>query len=184
MNIIYDRNICALQRAAAELITDSIVGLLAEKELVVLAVPGGRSVSGIFALFRAQDIPWRKVHIFMVDERLVPLSDDRSNFKLAREGFTDALVAEGKLPQENVHPFVFDGSKEDSGLAGYEEELRDLGGACDIVLLSSGEDGHIGALYPNHHSFRDESEFYVAMHDSPKPPPDRMTMSRKLLLRA
>jgi len=53
-----------------------------------------------------------------------------------------------------------------------------------MVLLSSGEDGHVGALYPDHHSVKDDSEHYIVMHDSPKPPPRRMSMSRKLLLRS
>ena len=62
-----------------------------------------------------------------------------------------------------------------------EKELVDLGSVYDIVLLSSGEDGHIGAIYPNHHSFDDDAEMFITMDDSPKPPPKRMSISKKLL---
>ena len=67
------------------------------------------------------------------------------------------------------------------GLSSYVKDLKDHGGKYDIVVLSSGEEGHVGALYPGHHSISDESEFYIKMNDSPKPPPNRMTSSRKLL---
>jgi 6-phosphogluconolactonase len=169
-----------LEKKAAQILKDSIVNLLKEKDQIIFAIPGGRSVSGVFQLLKEEkDISWDKVHIFMVDERLVPLDHPDSNFKLAKESFIDALLNSGKLPKENVHPFM-----KDLGMDKYEEELKELGGAYDIVLLSSGEDGHIGALYPNHHSIKNESDYYLVMPDSPKPPPDRMTMSRKLLLRS
>lgn len=173
-----------LEQKAVDIITDSIRGLLQSQEHVVLAVPGGRSVSGIFGLLREADIPWRKVHIFMVDERLVPVTNDDSNFKLAKEHFIGDLVKQQRLPKENVHPFTMDTATDDFGISDYETELRKYGGCYDIVLLSSGEDGHVGALYPDHHSVKDESECYLIMNDSPKPPKDRMTMSRKLLLRS
>jgi 6-phosphogluconolactonase len=54
----------------------------------------------------------------------------------------------------------------------------------DIVVLSSGEDGHIGALYPNHHSIKNNFPKFISMGDSPKPPQKRMTASRKMIEKA
>lgn len=183
INILYNET--APEKTAAETIAKSIKSLLQKQPQVVLAVPGGRSVPEIFKLLRNDaTVPWEKVHIFMVDERLVPLEHEQSNFRLAKENLISPLVKSGKLPKDNVHPFVYDKEKTGAGLDEYENELKEYEGAYDIVLLSSGEDGHIGALYPKHHSVRDESEFYLIMHDSPKLPKDRMTMSRKLLLKS
>ncbi len=174
-----------LEKKAAELIRDSVFRVLRSKKCAILAVPGGRSVSGIFRhLMKDRFMPWDDVHLFMVDERLVPVTHEKSNFRLAKETFLQYLVDEGRLPKENLHPFVMDNFKSDFGAEKYAEELKGCGGVYDIVLLSSGEDGHVGALYPDHHSVRDESEFFIVMHDSPKPPKDRMSMSRSLLLRA
>ncbi len=164
-----------LEKKASKIIKDSILSLLNKKDKVVFAVPGGRSVSGIFKLLIKEDIPWQKVHIFMVDERLVPLEDSESNFKLAKELFLDKI----SVPKESIHPFIVD-----KGIKEYEGELKVVGGAYDIVLLSAGEDGHVGALYPNHRSIESESEYFLVMNDSPKPPPNRMTLSKKLLLRS
>lgn len=172
------------EKQAAGVIADSIAGLLKAQDSAVLSVPGGRSVAGIFEALRKEDIEWARVHIFMADERLVPLGDEESNFLLVQKHLTDSLIKAGKLPEQNVHPFRLDPHAHDKGLSEYAEEIRRFGGSYDIVLLSSGEDGHAGAIYPDHHSFRDESEYFIRMDDSPKPPAKRMSISRKMLLRA
>ena len=177
-----------LDGLAVDIISASVSELLKTKDNVILAIPGGRSVQGIFRRLGEEDnipkIPWSRVQVFMVDERLVPVDHADSNFRLAKETFLDELTAKGALPAENLHPFITDGQKKDFGILDYEQELKRYGTAYDIVLLSAGEDCHVAALYPDHHSILDESEFYLWMKDSPKPPKERMTLSRKMLLRS
>jgi len=133
---------------------------------------------------KERNIAWDKVHIFWVDERLVPLDDSSSNFKLANDLFIKHLNSIDKLPKGNVHPFDINSGDPEKVIKKYESELKKLGGAFDIVLLGSGEEGHVGALYPYHTSIKDESEYFLIMHDSPKPPRDRMTSSKNLLLKS
>jgi 6-phosphogluconolactonase len=169
-----------VDQEAARIIIRSVSEIIKKKEICILAIPGGKSVSGIFKLIKeTQEIPWGKVHIFMVDERMVSINDDNSNFKLANDTFIGELTHNGKLPKQNVHPF-----KVEQGIESYQKELERLGGKYDIILLSAGEDGHVGALFSNHHSIRDKSPFFITMDDSPKPPPERMTSSRLLLEKA
>jgi len=182
--IISYRDKYELESRAGDIITQSVNRLLKKQKTAVLGIPGGRSVSGIFRRLRGKSISWGKIHIFMVDERLVPLDDPQSNFKLAREHLVDELLARGRLPPENVHPFVMDESQPDFGISDYENELLRHGGIYDVVLLSSGEDGHVAGLYPEHHSVRNESRSYIVFHDSPKPPKDRMSISRRLLTKS
>jgi 6-phosphogluconolactonase len=160
----------------AKLIRNSIQKLLQTKNSVVLGIVGGRSVSGIFNELKTKNVTWGRVHIFMVDERMVPLTSTDSNFKLLSENLLEELIDRGVLPSENIHPF-----KVRRGIEEYQKELEKYGGQYDIILLSSGEDGHVGALYPNHHSVKDRSEFFITMDDSPKPPKFRITASLKLL---
>lgn len=181
---ISGKNKDELDRFTLNIMANSIEELLRNQDQVVIAIPGGRSIQGVFKLLGEDGIPWERVHIFMVDERLVSLNQQDSNFKLGKEMFLDKLVAKGVLPEENIHPFVLDRDIDDFGILHYEQELKRYGGIYDIVLLSAGEDGHIGALYPNHHSIKSEAEFYLTMNDSPKPPKARMTLSRKLLLKS
>ncbi len=168
-----------IYQTAADIIEKELVDLAVEKDDIVLALPGGRSMPGIYEELIKRDIPWEKVHIFMVDDRMVPIDHEHSNFRLANE----SLIKKIGIPKTNVHPFVVGDDEEDS-LALYEKELKSLGGAFDLVVLSSGEDGHIAALYPNHHSISDEEGLFIGMHDSPKMPKDRMSSSTSLLTKS
>ena len=168
-------------KSSALIIKKSIDNILKKKNHIVLAVPGGRNVKLMFDELKKLDIPWNNVHLFIVDERLVPITDEESNFKIAKDNLVDYLMKKRLWSEKNIHPFIMDNNKKDYGIKDYTAELKKNGGIYDIILLSSGEDGHIGALYPNHHSIKDESNDFIIIHDSPKPPKDRMTLSRKLL---
>jgi 6-phosphogluconolactonase len=163
-------------KEVAKIIRDSIQKILQTKDKVILGIVGGRSVSGIYELLISSTIPWGRVHIFMVDERFVPLTNKDSNFRLAAEIFIEELMQKGSLPAKNVHPF--DVKK---GLDKYQNEFKMITDKFDLIILSSGEDGHVAALFPNHHSTKDKSEYFLTMDDSPKPPAKRITASLSLL---
>jgi 6-phosphogluconolactonase len=148
---------------------------------VVLAVVGGRSVGGIFAALQTADVPWERVHVVLADERLVPLDSDESNFKLIDADLIEPLRKSDALPAANVHPLRVDDSRPDRGIAAYREELARLGGALHVAVLSAGEDGHTASLFPRHPSVDDPSDSFILVRDAPKPPPDRMSASRRLL---
>lgn len=156
---------------AASLVEISIKKLLKKQKYVVLGVPGGRSVEFIFKILKKKNIPWNKVHFFMVDERRVPISSKESNFRILKRN----LISSVKPPQGNVHPFNYK-----KPILSYTKELKKYGGRFDIILLSSGEDGHVGGLFP-FYTIEDESDNFIIFDKSPKPPLKRMTASRKLL---
>lgn len=173
-----------IDKRGADIIAQAIDKTLEKKGYAVLAVPGGRSVSGIFTRLKTKDIDWKKVHLFMIDERLVSIDDKESNFKLLKENLIDDLLKESKIKEENMHPFLYDPRSSDFGTSKYSDELSRYGGRYDIILLSSGEDCHVGALYPDHHSITACAKDHIAMDDSPKMPRERMSSSLSLLLRA
>ena len=57
-----------LFKNAADLIAEKINSLSKKRKPIILGIPGGRSVEGIFKLLKEKNIDWKKVHIFMVDE--------------------------------------------------------------------------------------------------------------------
>jgi len=183
IKLIYD-NKDTLDKLAAEYIATNLKKVYIEKGLAVLAVPGGRSISGVFAYLIEQDLNWSKVHIFLVDERLVLFNSVESNFILVSDYLTGRLLEEKGLPINNIHPFIYNPNMDEYGPDVYQKELSSLGGKFDVALLSSGEDGHIGALYPHHHSIENVSEYFISMSDSPKPPSERMSSSLNLLKRS
>jgi len=169
-----------LQRAALHLCEKLRVALAAKKQ-ANLAVPGGRSVAKMFQVMQAEEVDWKRVQFFIIDERLVPIDHPDSNYKLLKDNFIDPLAQANRIASGNAHPFILDLSSPDRGAKRYEEVLAKHGFRYDIILLSSGEDGHVGALYPGHHSIMDEHHGFIVMDDSPKPPPERMTSSLSLM---
>jgi 6-phosphogluconolactonase len=181
LTTIVDRDQGRLLQRAAQHLCERLREALAVKKQVNLAVPGGRSVAKIFQVMQGEDVDWRCVHFFIIDERLVPIDHPDSNYKLLQDHFIGPLARAGRISPGNAHPFIMDASSMDRGAKRYEEVLAEHGFRYDIILLSSGEDGHVGALYPHHHSIMDKHYGFIVMDDSPKPPPERMTSSLWLM---
>jgi 6-phosphogluconolactonase len=165
----------SLEKKAGFLLAQTINRILQEQPTVVLGVPGGRSVASVLRYLGTEPVEWTKVHLFMVDERFVPIDHPDSNF-------TQVAAAVGPyLKKENIHPFRYDPAIDGSGTEAYREELAGVGGRFDIVLLSSGEDGHIASLFPEHETVMNPDDSFIRTSSAPKPPPARMSASRKLL---
>ncbi|MDO8508260.1 MAG: 6-phosphogluconolactonase [Nanoarchaeota archaeon] len=179
MDIIKDKR-KEIEIKVANLIAKKIHDYLKTQSQVVLAIPGGNSVSGIFSLLKHQHIPWRRVHIFMVDERLVSLDHPDNNFRQAEKNFLEYLVKQKKISKINLHPYIYFNFPNEQGVNAYKNELKEISDNFDITLLSSGVDGHVAALFP-HHSVKNSSDFFITLNDSPKPPPNRLTASRKFI---
>lgn len=174
MNTIYNQNQEILAQEAAQAFKESVVKILENKDKVIVAIPGGRSIVAFFKESAHLNINWSKVHFFMVDERRVALDHVDSNFGQAKKLFLNDLV-----PEENLHPYDYT-----QEIKKYENELEQHGGKFDIVILGVGEDGHTAGLYPNHHTIKNEENYFIVFDDSPKPPPLRMSASKKLIERS
>lgn len=181
LRIINEKDQNRLLFQAARHFCEKIRAALAVRPQVNVGVPGGRNVARIFEAMRAESMDWQQVHFFMVDERLVPIGHPDSNYKLLQDNLVGPLVATGRISAENAHPFMLDPARADRGTLQYERVLAERGFRFDVLLLSSGEDGHVGALYPHHHAFANGHHGFIVMDDSPKPPPERMTSSLSLM---
>lgn len=128
------------------------------------------------------EVDWSRVVIWWGDERFVePASPDR-NERQAREAFLDQV----DVDPAHVHPMPSTESAEsaEAGAAAYAEELRTQGsGAFEIVMLGLGPDAHVASLFPGYPQL-DLDDVAVAVHDSPKPPPERITLTLPCLNRA
>jgi 6-phosphogluconolactonase len=178
--IVIEEDKAEIAKHAAEAIIDIAKNISNSKGFVTIALPGGRSVKEIYEVFKTIDDPvWNKIHLFLVDERAVKLSDLDSNFKLVWESFASSLVKKKLLPLENIHALKID--ENNHGTSKYLDILNKFGGQFDIVLVSSGEDGHIAALYPNHKALTVKGKQFIYLNDSPKPPSERITSSIELI---
>jgi len=161
-----------LELKAAELLAGKLNDLSKNQEVITLGLPGGTSVSGIFRKLSEKNLPWSKIQIFLTDERVVPLNDEESNFRLIRESLSPPSGFEG-----NIHSFDIKKQK----IEDYQKEFEKFGDGFDIILLSSGPDGHVASLFPDHDSIKNESFSYISITNSPKNPSERISASRRLL---
>lgn len=171
------------EKEAVVFFTEKVNQFVAEKDEVVLGIPGGSSVKGFFSLLKEYSLPWEKIHIFLVDERFVFMASEENNFRIAQEAFVNPLQEDEKLPEKNVHPFMYDPDEKDGGVKLYKKQFSPYE-RFDIIILGIGEDGHVASLFPNHPSVQDNGRTFVVVEDSPKPPPRRMSASRRLLEKA
>ncbi len=100
-----------------------------------------------------EGLPWGCIHWFWCDERFVPATDVRSNYKMVQK----LLFERVPIPRERIHRMPTDGGSAGAAAAAYEDELKRFYGAgtldpgrplFDLTLLGVGEDGHTASLFP------------------------------------
>lgn len=127
---------------AAGTIAAYLSDCLAVRPRASLAVSGGRSPWVMMADLFARDLPWQRVDLLQVDERVAPDGDERRN--LTRIA---ALLEGSPAGAAHLHPMrVAQGA--DAAVRDYARVLRDLGGPIDVIQLGLGEDGHTASLAP------------------------------------
>jgi 6-phosphogluconolactonase len=130
----------ALTMLAAERLGQWAADDLAGAPAWRIAVSGGLTPAPVFAALALQPLPWDRVHVFQVDERVVPLGDADRNSRLLAP-FEKAGAA--------VYPMPVDDPESAFAAAGYARALQDVtGGEFDVVHLGLGDDGHTASWPP------------------------------------
>lgn len=147
-----------------------------------VALAGGNTPGRLYSLLAdlsySEQVKWDKVHFFWGDERCVPPSDPKSNFKMVE----DALLRHITIPLSNVHRIQ--GEKPPLMAAqSYENELKAFFGAqlpvFDLVLLGLGQDGHTASLFPGSQVFSETGRWAAAVENAPLV--DRVTLTLPVL---
>ncbi|MBL8745641.1 MAG: 6-phosphogluconolactonase [Phycisphaerae bacterium] len=128
-----------------------------------------------------RELPWKRTHLWLVDERRVPMDDERCNWTQ----IAGYMLDHSDIPASQVHPM--DQMSADAAEK-YEAELREVLGwrergqdRLDFVLLGMGSDGHTASLFPHSPALAERSRL-VTINAGPRvTPPDRLTMTYPLL---
>jgi 6-phosphogluconolactonase len=170
-------------RAAAE-ITRHLQLARAQRGVAHVALSGGSTPTRTYELLAGRPADWIDVEVWFADERCVGPDDPESNYRLAAE----TLLEPAAVPPERIDRMQGELGPEE-GARLYARTLsqkiprddHDLP-VLDLVVLGIGPDGHIASLFPAAATLEaGESAICLGVRDSPKPPPERITLSLAVL---
>ena len=137
-----------------------------------LVLAGGTTPRRCYELLARLDVAWGRVTVLFGDERCVAPDHPDSNYRMAREALLDhvAPATVHRIPGE-LGP--------DEAAGAYSRVVAGLA-PLDIVVLGIGEDGHTASLFPGDAAVNARG-WAVGIRNSPKPPPERVTLTLQAL---
>ncbi|GAA2151277.1 6-phosphogluconolactonase [Nocardioides koreensis] len=129
------------------------------------------------------EVDWSRVVVWWGDERFVAPDDPERNAGQARAAFLDTVGVD----PANVHemPSTADAGTVEDAAAAYSATMREHGsGEFEVVMLGVGPDGHVASLFPGSPALDVDDRIAVGVTDSPKPPPQRVSLTFAALNRS
>lgn len=164
-------------RTAADYIARAVRASARPGRPISVALSGGKSPRPVYEqLARNDTVPWEQVELFFADERAVPSSDHRSNYRLVREALGSRF--EGRIG--SIHRMEAD--RPDLEQAAEEYEIQ-MPARFDLLVLGMGEDGHTASLFPGHPATGEKRRRVLAV-TGPVSPPGRITITPPVIREA
>ncbi|XP_038565914.1 6-phosphogluconolactonase [Micropterus salmoides] len=162
----------------AHLVTSRAEKAITSHDRFTLGLSGGSLVSMLSKeLLALPDLDCSKWVVGFCDERLVSFDDPESTYGL----YKSQLFSKVNIPDSGI--LTIDSSLPVNECA--EDYTRKLKAAFqgddfpvfDLLLLGMGPDGHTCSLFPDHPLLEETKKIVAPISDSPKPPPQRVTMT-------
>ena len=183
---------CATPQDLADRVAATLVETLhrvqAEGRVPAVGLTGGTIAVTIHETIAASpDAPlvdWSRVDVWFGDERYVPAGDPDRNAGQAAESLLDRLPFDpGRIHAMPASDAGYASLAE--AAAAYGDQLREHGtGMFDVLMLGVGPDGHVASLFPGSPQLDVDDTVAVPVADSPKPPPERISLTFGALNRA
>lgn len=177
----------ALADAVAEALVARLIEIQLEGRVPSIALTGGTIARLVHrkaaASMNGLDVDWDEIDFWFGDERYVAAGSDERNAGQARADLLDRVEADPVRVHEM--PALDSGLSLEEAAQDYSDALRNQGnGAFDVLFLGIGPDGHVASLFPEHPALDVEGQIAVAVPDSPKPPPARVSLTLAALNRS
>lgn len=160
----------ALFRNAADIVLGRYQDAVKMHTFFSIALSGGKTPLPLYRLFATlqSEVDWKRLQLFMVDERFVPYRHADSNWGMIQK----ILISQIDIPSDNCHPIPILGNAQDSAIA-YESELRQIFHAnhyqipqLDLMIMGVGADGHTASLFPGSEALIESRRLAIeVMHD-------------------
>jgi len=148
MALAYEWHVFASRAELAKTLAMTIAGKLsdaiAKRGTGFIAVSGGSTPALLFAELSKAAIDWRQVIVTLIDERLVPADQPRSNAKLV----ADKLL-QGPASAARFVPLYYGTDDGDQAAKRARAELGKLPWPLDVAILGMGPDGHTASFFPD-----------------------------------
>ena len=166
-------------------ILNAALTAVGERGVFHLALSGGSTPEPLYVHLvidpRYRNLPWAKTHIWIVDERRVPMTDAKSNARMIKETLVDHVPMKAKQ-------FHVVQTEAENAAEIYEKELLAATGTptgttprLDYVLLGMGDDAHTASLFPGSAALNEMEKLIVANDGPAVTPPPRITMTYRLI---
>ena len=158
---------------ACKLILEAAASSIAERGVFKIVLAGGTTPEKVYRLLAQSNAEWPHWFVFHGDERCLPSSHQDRNSVMAAHAWLDHVA----IPKGQIHDIPAELGPE-QGAASYANTVANAL-PFNLVLLGMGEDGHTASLFPGH--IHDLEALTLPVFNSPKPPPERVSLSAKAL---
>lgn len=169
----------SFEQAALRFIMESAEQAIAARERFSIVLAGGHTPRNIYRALRSADTRWPAWHVYFGDERCLPAGSPERNSGIAHTEWLGHV----DIPTGQIHVIPAELGPESAAVL-YALELEDVD-EFDLVLLGLGEDGHTASLFPG--GAWEHAQLLpavIAVHEAPKPPRQRVTLSPERLSHA
>lgn len=147
LNIQVETDAGVLASRAAEIVASRAQSSIAHRNSFAVAFSGGSTPAVMLDHLALWDLPWGRIHVFQVDDRIVPEGDPDRNAGDLLEHLVDRI----EIPPPNVHLMPVTALNLEDASQGYAAEVAALcgpEGGLDLVHLGLGDDGHTASWPP------------------------------------
>ena len=165
--------------ALADALCAAATAAIAARGAFQLVLAGGSTPIALYRALADQRVGDAHWHVWYGDERCLPAEHPERNSVMAETAWLSA----SHIPPENHRPIPAEQGPHDAAAlyGSWVASVADF----DVVLLGMGEDGHTASLFPDHDwGVAADSADVLAVHDAPKPPPERVSLSAARLSRS
>jgi len=171
--------------AAARTVTRLADAIAADGHAHLVLTGGGIGTKVLAAIAAAparSAVDWQRVDFWWGDERFEPVGDPERNETGARAALLDALNVDPARVHAVAGPDGPDGNDPDAAAARYAAELAAAAGDghavpdFDVLMLGIGPEGHVASIFPDSAAAHATGSV-VAVRNSPKPPPTRISLT-------
>ena len=137
----------SVARAAAKMVAEEARAAVAARDRFVMAVSGGHTPWIMLRALAGEKLPWDRVHVAQVDERVAPAGDPDRNLTHLHE----SLLDHSPIRREQIHAMPVEASDLELAARQYAQVLEQIAGSpatLDLVHLGLGPDGHTASLVP------------------------------------